>query len=214
MAYLKLRTFLHADHVEVGGFGISAADDPLYLERFESVKQVVTAVSVEFDDGAVADHFDRCVDAGIGPARCGRVWLHSHPGDSPQPSATDEETFARAFGACDWGVMAIIARTGATYARLQFSAGPGRHVEIPVEVDWERFPKDLLELEGTLDPLIAGWMDEYGANVHPRATEAFGPTETVEVHPFDVFGGLYDERELDDDFAALFERHGDRQEVL
>src|SRR5947209_14095353 len=39
-----------------------------------------------------------------------RLFMHTHPGNSPQPSATDEETFARVFGRCDWAVMFILAR--------------------------------------------------------------------------------------------------------
>jgi hypothetical protein len=35
---------------EVGGFGITAADDLLYVESVELVRQVCTGVSVAFDD--------------------------------------------------------------------------------------------------------------------------------------------------------------------
>ena len=48
--------------------------------------------SVSFDDEAVADLFDTQVDAGRKPEQFARVWLHSHPGDSPRPSNTDEES--------------------------------------------------------------------------------------------------------------------------
>src|ERR1019366_2539955 len=142
--------------------------------------QHTTEVSVEFEDTAVADHFDGCFDRGIGPARCGRIWIHTPPGSSPFPSSTDEQTFQRAFGTCDWAVMAIIARGGASYARLRFSAGPGGSVILPVVVDWQRLPQDLLEQEGMLDGLIGDWLDEYGIAVHPMpfAFEA-SPTNPV-----------------------------------
>jgi hypothetical protein len=169
LAWLKLRTFLHADDVEVGGFGISAADDDLlYVEDFVAPSQHVSSVTVAFDDDAVAVHVDRYVDAGVPPRRSGRLWIHTHPCDSAAPSATDEETFRRAFGACDWAAMVIVARGGATYARLSFNAGPGGRVVIPLEVDWDRLPDDLLLHEGRLDELVSGWLDEYGRNVHPR----------------------------------------------
>jgi len=167
MAWLKLRLFLHADEVEVAGFGISAEHDLLYVEEFQTVKQKVTAVTVELDDVAVADHIDRLADAGIGPNRCARLWIHTHAGTSPQPSAVDEETFGRVFGACDWAVMAIIARGGASCARLRFSAGPGGQTLIPVRVDWERFPHELVSREGRIDRQFSDWIDEYGQNVHP-----------------------------------------------
>jgi len=84
----------------------------------------------------VADFFDRQVDAGRKPEQFSRLWIHTHPGDSPQPSATDEETFDRVFGCCDWAVMFIIAQGGATYCRLRFNTGPGGDIEIPVQVDY------------------------------------------------------------------------------
>jgi hypothetical protein len=167
LAWLKMRFLLHAGETEVGAFGIAAEQNLLYMEDLAVPRQHTTEVSVEFEDTSVADHFDGCFDRGIGPARCGRIWIHSHPGSSPFPSSTDEQTFQRAFGNCDWAVMAIIARGGASYARLRFSAGPGGSAVLPVAVDWQRLPQDLLEQEGKLDELTGGWLDEYGANVHP-----------------------------------------------
>ena len=110
LVWLKLRLFLHAGETEVGFFGISDEKDLLYIDDLAVPRQITTAVSVDFDDASVADHFESCADRGIMPARCGRIWIHTHPGDSPSPSRTDEETFARAFGSCDWAVMAIVAR--------------------------------------------------------------------------------------------------------
>ena len=68
LAWLKLKFFCHAGDTEVGGFAISAEADPLYVEDFVTVRQHTTVVSVEFDDAAVADHFDDAVDAGLAPA--------------------------------------------------------------------------------------------------------------------------------------------------
>ena len=87
--------------------------------------------------------------------------LPDHPGDSADPSGTDEDTFERCFGQCDWSVMAIVAQGGETFARLRFGVGPGGDVLIPVQVDYTT-------------PFAAGdkrarqtWEDEYTANVHP-----------------------------------------------
>jgi len=93
------------DDSEVGGFGISAADDFLYLEDVQLVRQTCTSVSVCFDDQAVADFFDRQVDMGRRPEQFGRTWVHTHPGNSPEPSMTDGQTFACVFGRTDWAVM-------------------------------------------------------------------------------------------------------------
>jgi proteasome lid subunit RPN8/RPN11 len=107
LAWLKLQYFCHRGETEVAGFGITAPGQPLYIEEFVTLPQDTTAVSVAFRDDAVADFFDRCVDRKLPRERFARIWLHTHPGASVTPSATDEETYARVFGRCDWAVMAI-----------------------------------------------------------------------------------------------------------
>ena len=120
------------------------------------VKQKVTAVSVSFNDDAVADFFEDQVEAGKQPEQFARIWLHTHPGNSPQPSCTDESTFQRVFGLCDWSIMAIIAQDGSTYARLRFNAGPGGEIKIPVCIDYNcEFNASDLEI----------WQQQYLANV-------------------------------------------------
>jgi hypothetical protein len=121
---------------EIGGFGLSAEEDPLLVIDVLTVKQRCSFVTVAFDDEAVADLFDDLVDQGIPPERFGRIWLHTHPGDCPLPSSTDEATFRRVFGRTDWAVMGIVARNDATCARLAFHVGPGGSLEIPVRVDY------------------------------------------------------------------------------
>ena len=155
-AWAKLLFLRDAGDTEVGGFGISSADDPLLIEDLQLVRQVCDLASVSFDDDSVADFFDRQVDAGVSMARCGRVWLHTHPGDSPQPSMTDEETFARVFGRTEWALMFILARGGRSYARLRFHVGPGGDIELPVQVDYTR-PFTASDHEA--------WLAEYQANV-------------------------------------------------
>ena len=141
---------------EVGGFGIAAAEDLLSLDDIQLVRQVSTVASVALDDEAVADFFDREVDLGLSPQRFSRIWVHTHPGSCPQPSSTDEDTFARVFGRTDWAVMFILARGGQTCARLEFHVGPGGGLLIPVEVDFSRpFP--------AADQ--AAWREEYFASV-------------------------------------------------
>ena len=137
-AWAKLLYVRDLGESEVGGFGISAADDLLYIEDVQLVRQVCTGVSVAFDDQAVADFFDRQVDQGRKPEQFGRAWVHTHPGNFAEPSQTDEETFARVFGRTDWAVMFILARQGQSYARLRFHVGPGGDLDLPVRVDYAR----------------------------------------------------------------------------
>jgi hypothetical protein len=135
-AWAKLLRLRDLGRTEVGGFGISAADDLLLIEDVRLVRQLCTPVTVRFDDESVADYFDEHVDKGLAPERFGRIWVHTHPGNCPDPSTTDEETFERCFGQADWALMFILARGGRTYARLRFRAGPGGQVLLPVEIDF------------------------------------------------------------------------------
>ena len=139
-AWLKWLFLAHAGPTEIGAFGLSAEDDPLRVEDLIVVKQSASAVTVAFDDTAVAELFDAMADAGIPPKRFARIWLHTHPGASVTPSSVDEETFTRVFGHCDWAVMGILGKTGRVSARLRFGAGPGGALEIPFDVDWSLWP--------------------------------------------------------------------------
>ncbi len=136
-AWAKLLFVRDGGPTEVGGFGITSAGDLLYVEDIRLVRQVCTSISVAFDDTAVAEYFDEQIDAGRKPTQFDRIWIHTHPGSSAQPSHVDEETFARVFGDCDWAVMFILARDGETYCRMRFQAGPGGQWRIPVNIDFQ-----------------------------------------------------------------------------
>jgi proteasome lid subunit RPN8/RPN11 len=182
-AWAKLLYFCHRGPTEIGGFGLTAAGDLLRVEDLLTVRQSVSAVTVAFEDAAVADLFEAQVAAGHPPRQFGRIWLHTHPGSSPIPSSVDEQTFARVFGACDWAVMFILARGGATYARLRFNVGPGGHVLIPVMVDYS-MPF------AAADP--AAWEAEYQAHVYAEPADwrwLEGPAATV---PDDLRADLTD----------------------
>lgn len=155
-AWAKLLYLRDAGDSEVGGFGISAAEDLLFVQDVELVIQTCDVASVTFDDQSVADYFDRHVDAGRSVSQVGRIWVHTHPGSCPQPSSKDEETFARVFGKTDWAVIFILARGGQSYARLEFHLGPGGSLLLPVEVDYSHpFPASD----------HAAWCEAYLANV-------------------------------------------------
>ena len=130
-----------------------------------TVRQRTTSVTVSFDDAAVADFYEDQVDQGRVPAQFSRIWLHTHPGTSPNPSGVDEATLERVFGNCDWAVMAILARGGQTYARLRFNTGPGGAMLIPIEVDYR------LPFAGSDH---AAWQAEYEAHVHPESNPFLG----------------------------------------
>ncbi|MBA4017586.1 MAG: hypothetical protein C0483_10475 [Pirellula sp.] len=191
MVYLRDR-----GPTEIGGFGISDLEEPLLITDVVLIPQQCTSVTVKFDDAGVADYFDAQVDLGRRPEEFARLWIHTHPGTSPEPSGTDETTFARVFGSSDWAVMFILARGGATYAQLRFRAGPGGQVRIPVEVD---FGHEFAASDQ------ATWNHEYQENVRmPLPELPFGTTDPLVESRFDR--RLWDEfneremMELDDPF--------------
>ena len=164
-AWAKLSYWRDAGPTEIGGFGIARRADLLLVTDVRLIPQACDWASVRFDDDAVADFFEEEVAQGWQPEEFARIWIHTHPGASAQPSGTDEETFERAFGRCDWAVMFILARDGATYARIRFAAGPGGSVVLPVEVDYGE------EFAGSDQ---SAWQAEYEACVRPApAPSAF-----------------------------------------
>ena len=167
LAWLKLQFFCHAGSTEIGGFGITAQHDLLYVENFVTVRQRTSPMTVVMEDQAVADLMDQCVDRGLTPERCLRIWCHTHPGSSARPSSTDEETFDRVFGACDWAVMFILSRTSETYARLSLHVGPGAALQLAVKVDWSEWPEILLNPEFSFPDLLNAWQQEFSTNIQP-----------------------------------------------
>jgi proteasome lid subunit RPN8/RPN11 len=199
-AWAKLLFLRDRGPTEVGGFGIAPGGDLLYVEDIQLVQQTCTSVSVAFDDSAVAEFFDEQIDSGRRPEQFGRIWIHTHPGDSAQPSHVDEDTFKRVFGPCDWAVMFIIARERETYCRLRFRAGPGGAFEIPVRVDFEtNFSGSDFE----------AWAEEYDTTIRkaefafarpPQLGSGVGLTAAADADDlFDAFFDTFD-RERGEDF--------------
>lgn len=157
-AWAKLVFLRDAGETEIGGFGISRLNDLLWIDDVVLIPQLSSVVTVAFEDLAVAEFFEDQIALGREPAEFARIWMHTHPGHCPRPSGTDEETFARVFGSCDWALMFILARNGATYARLQWNVGPRGAIELPVTVDYAQ-------------PFAASnacaWQDEYDRCVMP-----------------------------------------------
>lgn len=202
LAYLKLQYLCHAGTTEIGAFGISADLNPLYITDLITIKQLTTVATVTFDDDAVADYFDQCVDLGLKPSQFSRLWLHTHPGASALPSGTDEETFRRVFGQSDWAVMAILSRENQTYARLQLHAGPGASCRLRWRVDWSAWPEELTRAALPWD----AWRQEYQENIHPQILPELGrifPSTDPLIHTNQL-------QELEDWYGSLSGFTGDR----
>ena len=137
-AWAKLLFLRDVGPTEVGGFGVTEAEDLLFVNDFVLIEQHCTEVTVEFTDTAVADYFEDQIDRQRKPEQFARIWIHTHPGDSPKPSSIDVNTFDRVFGNCDWAVMFIIAKGGKTYAELFWRHGGPAALRMRVEVDYSQ----------------------------------------------------------------------------
>lgn len=158
-AWAKLLWFLHHGDTEVGGFGITSEENPLAVYDFKTIKQEASTAYLELDEDAVSDYFETMAVAGLQPTNFARIWIHTHPGNSPAPSTTDEQNFHRAFGDAEWMVAFIIARDNSTYCRLRFNVGPGGSATIPTQLDYDTdFPAACHD----------DWEKEYDANVHKK----------------------------------------------
>ena len=182
-AWAKLDWFCHHGPTEIAGFGITDAKNPAYVKDFATIKQVAYSCYFKFDASATADFFDQQVDAGRNPCEFARIWLHTHPGDSPQPSGTDERVFAEVFGRCDWAIMFILARSGKTYCRLKFNTGPGGVIDTPVVVDYSE-PFQGSDFEA--------WKKEYDTNIQQQIatpSQVFGFNQPQIALSKGIFGG-------------------------
>ncbi len=188
----------------MGAFGVSAEHDPLYIEEVWTVGQCCSTASVKFDDEAVADYFEDQVDRDRSPERFGRIWLHTHPGESASPSGVDEHTFATVFGGCDWAVMFILARVGEVFARLVVRDARSKlflERQLSVRVDWAGMAREGFAFTpGT-------WLEEYAANVRGDLNWGFPePAHETEAATDDAFR---DTAAWRDAWAALEELYGE-----
>lgn len=118
-AWAKLLFMRDIGQTEVGCFGITLEHDLFYVQDLRFIKQKCSGAHTKFDDEALNDLVVDELQAGRQPRQCQRIWIHTHPHMGADPSGTDEDTFERCFGKCDWAVMFIISKTEDTSCRLK-----------------------------------------------------------------------------------------------
>ncbi|RLC82065.1 MAG: hypothetical protein DRJ03_19500 [Chloroflexi bacterium] len=155
-AWAKILYFQQCGDTEIAGYCVTGTADPLLVTDFRLVKQECTGASFDLDPEDGAEFLEQMTDEGFMPWQCQRILAHTHPGNSPNPSATDEKNFKRVFTSPDWAIMLIVADNGAIYCRLKFNVGPGGTQMLKVEVDFsQEFPAANHE----------AWKEEYKAKV-------------------------------------------------
>lgn len=97
--------------LEVSLMGISASEEDIgFITDFVCIPQEASMALTEPTDEGFAKHWeDMLIDRDISIIRCARFWAHTHPGTSPEPSSTDNDTFKKWYNDSDFGVMYILA---------------------------------------------------------------------------------------------------------
>ena len=200
-AWSKIVFLSRVDENECGGFGITDGDDPFLVVDVQMVKQEVSPVTVEFDgDDVMLRFWPEMRDAGLAPHQYSRIWIHTHPGNSPHPSSTDEEQLSEYFGSQDYAIMFILAEQGARYCRFQTrvskpeAGGQGATLlqsEMAVSVDYASRDGLLpfFSNEGTKDQEHqALWKKEHDLYV---TEEIYIPSTVIGTKGKDVKGSLW-----------------------
>lgn len=160
-AWSKLTACRDLHDTEIAGWFISESPDKLFnIVDFMTTKQTVTVATAEFDDEDLARFTFEMAEKDIMPCQCQKIWVHTHPGNSCQPSGTDEDTFKRMMNQVsmnDWLMMFILAMDDTYYCRVgiktQFAIV--YYVLKDSQVDIELYYED-------------AWLEEFDKNIHKK----------------------------------------------
>lgn len=166
-AWAKLLYFRDAGNTEVGMYGITPTEDPMLITDVRLVKQECTGATVELDTEDSGKFVERMLDEGLAPWQCQNIWIHTHPGNCPEPSGTDKDNFKKNFSHPNWAVFFILANGGQTWCEVQFNVGPTCRVTCEHSVVYEG------NFRGTDKE---AWQEEYKKNVTKQKWNFKTPT--------------------------------------
>jgi len=155
-AYAKLIWMRDKGDTEVAGYATTATNDPLLVTDFRLIKQECTEASFEFDPNDIAKDVENMLDKELAPWQTHNILIHTHPGNSADPSIVDENNFRNSFANPDWAIMFIIANDGSTYCRIKANVGPGVERQLGVSIDWKAH---------FCESNVQAWEDEYKLKV-------------------------------------------------
>jgi proteasome lid subunit RPN8/RPN11 len=176
--WVRMNFLLQRANHEIGFFAISAEDDPLRVIDLYMPKQEVSAAFVKFDEDDISEYMDLMSQKEdsqgnpLSPANYWRIWIHTHPNMSPQPSGTDEETFSDTFGECSWAVMFIIAKNSQTFARLRCVSKHPLFGEIPQSHQLKVVYDPLQNLTEPVTYPVDEWIQDLKDKCHPFVYKA------------------------------------------
>jgi len=110
---------------EVAAYGLCYRNT-LHVYDLFIPKQEGAMAEVDMDPNDLAQFQGDLIARGGHPRDALRVWLHTHPMESPQPSGTDMATWRETFSSYDYAVMGIMGNTGKVYFRIATGLGDMR----------------------------------------------------------------------------------------
>ena len=98
--------------LEVSLMGVSRSEEEInYIVDFVCIPQEASAGLTEpTDEGMLEYSENMMIDKKLPTSMFRSFWAHTHPGTSPTPSGTDNDTFKKWFKDADIGVMYILAK--------------------------------------------------------------------------------------------------------
>jgi len=140
--YTKLKFMASQYPTEVGYMGI--LNDEKIIDVWMPT-QTCNAAHVSFD---MEDYNSQIADltTEYHPNDVSTIWIHTHPGSSATPSATDEETFSEDF-CSEVTLMIIFAADTDEYCRVAFRASTGQSIQqvCKIKVDWDLLDEPLTQ---------------------------------------------------------------------
>jgi len=179
---------------EVAAYGITGTEDPLLVTDLWMVKQTCDQVSFDLDKDDIHEHMERVLDADLPPWAGCNLLVHTHPGNCPNPSQTDENNYEKAFSHPDWAIMMILARDGSTYCRLKVNKGPGVQTILKVEIDYSVYFAATDRWR---------WKEEYDRNVITRRQKTLKQELDFDIQTMDD-GSICMTVEEDDDIVSYY----------
>lgn len=134
LAASKISYYLTTASTEVGMLGVTDKDSLLVRDVFVP-RQRCSVLSTEFDMNDVSDYVTRMCEDGYEVSQVMRVWIHTHPGMSPNPSGVDYQTFEEAYGDSDFAVMCVVGDRRRSTSVLDINTKFGR-IRSFLKVSW------------------------------------------------------------------------------
>ncbi len=140
IAWQKIIIGMEYSKNEIGFWGITDKNDGLWVCDVYVPEQEVSSATTDFKDGACLKYLTTYAKQGYAPYQLGRVWIHTHPGNSTEPSGKDRHTFKTLIGQSAIGCMVIFGQNHTAQAWLLLT-NPEQlqgqfELKIPVEIDW------------------------------------------------------------------------------